>query len=453
MPMRPHLQRLCVVALITVFQASTVLGATAAIKAAKINDVPIEPSSSITVQPGDLIEAEVYISDWNTDLPGSGLQTYQVTFNAFSFFQGEGSGTLIPLGWDAMPLASCIGDSLCPIGMPLCRGHGYKLTPWCGCDTDADCPSFFPTCLGVCAGPDHDAQAAIFVNTERKDFVHFGFKEIAAARGTYASGNPSFGSTAALSGIGPLDAGQALYGGTLVLRVSSDACGLLTVEFMPQTPALENNFVDLRLPDLREDHVLAFSTLIPLQVLVTPEDTCGSATAAAVSADPPVGAGLSHADNNAVELAFDEDVNTPIPGELVVYELRPDNCSGPAPGDDLSAQLNVGLDMDEQNRPRTLRIRDTSGVFEHGKWYRVVNNGTWPGVVPFEVEYRVLAGDANNDGIVQFADLAVINQAIPTLRAKPTDRNDINGDGFVNFADLAAANVYIATSNQPNPCK
>jgi len=447
--------RSCAFTVLAILYASIATGATVALKAVKVNDEAIVPSSSITVQPGDSIEANVFISGWNDDLLGAGLETYQVTFDAFSFFEGQGQGALIPLGWDAMPLATCPVDSLCPIGMPICRGRGIRgvRVPFCTCDGDADCPSFFPTCVfGLCAGPNHNAEAAIFVDTERKDFAHFSFEEIAAARGIFVEGDPALGSTSALSGIGPLDVGQALYGGTVVLGASLDACGLFIVDFQTQDIGIGLCFVGLKRTDT-DGEWFRFAELTPLQVLVESEVVCGSATASAVGADPPVGTGMSRASENAIEVQFDAEPTAPGPGELVIYKLHAHNCNGPGPSDDMSGQFDLTLGTDEHGHSRILRILDASGLFEHGKWYRIMNNGTWPGVMPFEVDYRVVVGDANNNGMVQFSDLAVINQAIPTFHTGPTDRNDINGDGFVNFADLALANAYIPTVNSAHPCK
>jgi hypothetical protein len=126
---------------------------------------------------------------------------------------------------------------------------------------------------------------------------------------------------------------------------------------------------------------------------------------------------------------------------------------GPLAGDDLGSQLSFATELDDQGHPRILRIHDNSGLFQHRKWYRIVNNGTWPGVASFELDYSVVAGDANNDGMTQFSDLSTIYAAIPTFHAAPTDRNDINGDGTVNFADLSMANTYIPTVAPRNPCK
>ena len=65
-----------------------------------------------------------------------------------------------------------------------------------------------------------------------------------------------------------------------------------------------------------------------------------------------------------------------------------------------------------------------------------VNSLPGPATVHLVAE---LAGDANQDNIVDHLDLAILGSAYGSLRAESgfDPRGDINGDGIVDFRDLA----------------
>jgi len=422
--------------------AASVQAASVATRAIKINDSPIAPSSDIEAQPGDVIEAEIYIFGWNEDGAGSTIRTYQVTFDAHAFFNGSGIGALFPLGWDAAPITGCGEMDSCPIAMPLC-----SIFATCGCILGDTCPAEFPICNGICVAAGHNPEGAFAVDINRPDFIHFGFVPVAAARAITAGADPAIGSTV-LSGLGPTDAGQLAYAGTLHLQVSEDTCGEFVVSYSKGPDA---TFLLLNgAPD-----AVGFQTLEPLTVTVPSDAVCPQPLATLVSSDPLINTQLSRLRRNTIILGFDRDLVAPQPGELAIYKLTEDNCFGPGPGQDLSGIFDISIRNDEHGRPRRLRLRDTSaaGVMEHRAWYRVANQGAWGSADPFFLDYQVQMGDANNNGFVSFADLSLLHMSIPTLEAADNDRMDINADGFINFADLAAANVHIPSKPTPRPCQ
>ena len=60
---------------------------TISLEAVKINDVAITPSNSITANPGDIIEAEMFASNWSPN--GEKLGAFQVNIGRASFVSGD----------------------------------------------------------------------------------------------------------------------------------------------------------------------------------------------------------------------------------------------------------------------------------------------------------------------------------------------------------------------------
>jgi len=50
--------------------------ATFSLKAVKVNAISIEATNDVAVFPGDEITVECFLSGWDTDVPGGGLDTY-----------------------------------------------------------------------------------------------------------------------------------------------------------------------------------------------------------------------------------------------------------------------------------------------------------------------------------------------------------------------------------------
>ena len=77
-----------------VSMAGLARGVTVSLKAVKINGVALPAHTDvIDAEPGDLIEAELYFSDWGGDVPGEDpvLKTFQSTINGRASFVVGGS--------------------------------------------------------------------------------------------------------------------------------------------------------------------------------------------------------------------------------------------------------------------------------------------------------------------------------------------------------------------------
>jgi len=208
-------------------------GATFSLKAVKVNGVPIEATNHVMVWAGDVITADCFLSNWNANAPGGGLDTYQFTIDGVnSFFSGT-SGRVFPVGYGAPPdVTYCTNPNpMCPPETPHCR---YMLdgTSRCSlrCDVDADCPSEYPECRPehVCTTDDHNPGAYAFVDASRPDFAHFGASGIWIVRNAFTI-QYVYGSTAA--SFNPIDPGVPAYVGTLTLEVSADAAGIFVIQF------------------------------------------------------------------------------------------------------------------------------------------------------------------------------------------------------------------------------
>ncbi|MGD2109661.1 MAG: dockerin type I domain-containing protein [Phycisphaerae bacterium] len=131
----------------------------------------------------------------------------------------------------------------------------------------------------------------------------------------------------------------------------------------------------------------------------------------------------------------------PTPGQVQIREL----LAGGAFGSDLSGSFTFTVEGGS-----TLRIAENGTVLENEKWYGITNTGAWPGVINFEMDYKVVRGDVNNSGFTNFSDLATINQHL-TGNATDNDIYDINASGFVNFSDISTANGFINAEAPPKP--
>jgi hypothetical protein len=151
----------------------------------------------------------------------------------------------------------------------------------------------------------------------------------------------------------------------------------------------------------------------------------------------PPGGSLWRSAANFVLLTFDADIAAPGAGDVEVVEM----LAGGGYGADLSANFTFTVMNDGGGDPRILRIDEVGSILVHHGWYAFRNTGSWSGVAPFETQYPVAVGDANNDRRVLFNDLGVINGSVPCLvPGTCVDRHDINGDGRVLFNDLGVAN-------------
>jgi len=192
-----------------VLAAGTVVeAAVVSLKAVKKNDAAIAPTASLSVLPLDKIEAEIFLSGWAGDIPPpAGVKLFQVKVDGRGFINGT-NGKVIPDGWCA-PVAkiACTQSSECPTAYPICAGPPYG-----GCT----CAGYNPT-LGA------------FITKTRTDFIFNGLDVLAQIDVS----NLNYRYSALVTAGNPVpDTGVARYLGTLVLRVSSNACGTFPIGFL-----------------------------------------------------------------------------------------------------------------------------------------------------------------------------------------------------------------------------
>lgn len=173
------------------------------IRAVKVNDVAVTPSTVVPVNPGDTVEAElILLPGFGTDLP-EGVRIYQVGIDGRLGATSGGNDRVLPLSWDA-PLD----------GLP--------------CEEPADCPFEFSSCvLTKCVGDSHFPASGAFVDKTRSDYI-FSFAKtvqtfVATPTLRYVLGSLND------EQIGRIDDGTSeFYLGTYTLVVGEFACGTFT---------------------------------------------------------------------------------------------------------------------------------------------------------------------------------------------------------------------------------
>ncbi len=170
----------------------------------------ITPSNTVSVNPGDIVIAEAFASNWSPS--AQRLRAYQFHVRSDGYFSG--GGTLRPLGWDRP-----IVDILCSKG---------------------PCPPQFPICLptGVCAGVNHNTDTAFMdARLFEGDHALAGCQVLGSIDTSeigYRYGNVVAGSLSCTETY----ADPPKYCGTLGLKLGLDACGTFTLNFVP-APKLE----------------------------------------------------------------------------------------------------------------------------------------------------------------------------------------------------------------------
>lgn len=151
---------------------------------------------------------------------------------------------------------------------------------------------------------------------------------------------------------------------------------------------------------------------------------------------------------NTAWLDFKCDITAPSSGAVTIKEL----LAGGAFGSDLSSSFAFSVVNDGDGNPRRLKIVDNDASLTHRKWYGI-RNASWAGVESFEVDYVVQMGDADDNLVVNAADLTKINSWIPTAPPVPElrIRGDITGTFGIGANDLSAANAYIPSTAVTKP--
>ncbi len=210
------------------------------LKAVKKNDVAIAPTDNLTVTAGDKIETEIFLSGWANELP-LGVRAFQVMLDATGYTSGT-NGKVLPDGWCA-PLTKidCTQSSTCPTCYPICMPDTY------GC---------------TCAG--HDPSLGVFIRGSRPDWIFDGVLPLPWCSVDTGSLNYRF-FCIALDTVGVPDTGVPRYIGTLVLRVSQNACGTFTI-------GPTNDQVTTFITDAGD--APRFSYPIPQPLVLTAPDCC-----------------------------------------------------------------------------------------------------------------------------------------------------------------------------------
>lgn len=207
---------------------------TLSLKAVKLNEVAISATNSIVAGPGDIIECEVFLSEWSPS-PGEDaerLRAFQVSIPRASFNSGS-RGTVLPLGWDRPILSK---DDV-------------------GCFSDADCIAEipeFPVCSSLlCTGPDYEPTLGVFLTAERPDWV-FWCAAGGAPCGAFSAVDISgvsirYASTLISAGDAPTYAIPPKYAGTMIVEVSGDACGDFSLEILqpPSSNLTDQNTIPI----------------------------------------------------------------------------------------------------------------------------------------------------------------------------------------------------------------
>jgi len=189
---------------------TTVEAAVVSLKAVKKNNVAITPTNNLAVRGGDTIEAEIFLSGWGNELP-LGVRGYLVTLAGRVGFTSGDNGTILPLGWCA------------PVD---------KIN----CTTSADCPAAYPTCLTSpptgCTCSPHNPFLGWFITRTRTNYLLFGLDEYLPDLTTPSNLDYKYFGLAKDPAQAVTDTGVPRYLGTLIVKVSQNACGTFTIGFI-----------------------------------------------------------------------------------------------------------------------------------------------------------------------------------------------------------------------------
>jgi len=434
------------------FAISTAEAAVVSLKAVKRNDTVITPTNTVGgVNPGDTITAEVFISGWNANVAGSQLRTYQYVVDGRNgFVRGEGEAqefVALPCGFDlANPPRFCETNEDCIETAPICNTkYGLCHFPCAPnpepvmmvndpCDVLPDttpCPEALPCCnqSAECIGTEHNP--ALFTKIDiahsNPDYVFKDFQPLAAQSFRNYADVAQGGTT--LSGLGPVDNGQAFYAGTICIELLENACGIITVPFIDDQMGLDT-FMDL------SPGGLIFPTVQSL-VINTTVPSCGT-TPEIVSEMPEncsVDARAPHTSSNTTalgetvfKLQFDSNMEAVPNNQFVLSFVPPIMVAPPIFSSIVKAGSEVTFTLNRPTptttgaaavpTPRWTCITFTAGVPMH-------NRRCW-GHFPGDVDEDLVFNGADFDDLVM-----AMNDPPP-----PLIRCDINYSGACRAPDL-----------------
>lgn len=179
--------------------------ATVSLRAVKRNGAAITPTNNLVIAPNDLIEAEIFLSGWGSELP-NGVRTVQMALAGLVGVQSGDNGTVLPEGWVA----------------PL------DVIP---CSVNADClDARYPVCTGAetgCRATTHNPDLGAFVTSSRTDYLFNGLGNIFGVDTNILN----YRYFALATDDVTVDTGVARYVGTLIVRATANACGVFTFGF------------------------------------------------------------------------------------------------------------------------------------------------------------------------------------------------------------------------------
>ena len=175
------------------------------------NDCPVG-TNNLSVLANDTVEVEMYLSNWINDFPVDAVpnkvRAYQVTINRAGYVSND-NGSAKPLGWcGPVDEISCTDSATCPPEYATCLPD-----PLPGC-----------TCLP------HTPENGGFITLSRTDFLLFGVDgptpEAITTNIDFVYYGIAENTVQAVT-----DTGVARYLGTLIVKVSANACGTFTIGF------------------------------------------------------------------------------------------------------------------------------------------------------------------------------------------------------------------------------
>jgi hypothetical protein len=189
--------------------AARASGQTYFLKAVAINGEPIEPTSQVSAEPGNIIVCEIY-GDWSPVV--TRLKSWQVQIDGSDF------GSLLPIMpayCDNLTDVSCTSDADC---------FGEQICWW------PEGPN------GFCAGPNHHPEDGAYIDSLRPDYAFAPAGSPPPEFKAVDMSTLSFRYASTVLHLDPAYVPPPKYFATFTLEVLPDACALFTVEFL-RSPA------------------------------------------------------------------------------------------------------------------------------------------------------------------------------------------------------------------------
>ena len=235
----------------------------------------ITPTNTVSANPGDIIVAEAFGSNWSPT--GQGLRSFQVAIDSTGYTSG--GGRIVPLGWKGPPdNVFCEEDADCPSGM-WCQTNRQKCEAVI-CTSDPDCPPEYPVCRPEerCTGANHHPERGAFADEFRFDELDWVFQGC-GTHGAVDMGTLDYRYGWLLDanslGCAPTYAAEEKYLSTLVLVVPEDACGIFIIPLVPNpaTAMVDSNAQYIK-PLKTESLTIDIGTICPCFITGSTPDDC-----------------------------------------------------------------------------------------------------------------------------------------------------------------------------------